>query len=300
MTDCTRSRIQNFPFSIFFRSVCCISVCYISTFLIGYPVSLCFAEEGTQPLKKPTVNSIDHSISPTAQPSTKPLSMIDPGHGGEDRGAGGPRQLVEKNIVLLVARRVVALLREGQRYEVALTRDTDIQIPLQDRTKMANERGAALFVSLHTNASQTRVARGLTTYYLDNSDDAASRVLAERENESLRFGDDSEQEDLAVLLSSLIQTGKMEESIVLAHTIHDSVLSRVSSDHPKKNGDIRDLGVKKAPFYVLVGAHMPCVLVELFFIDNKNDAALLSEESFRESLARGVVRGIENFFERNG
>jgi N-acetylmuramoyl-L-alanine amidase len=295
MTDCTRSRIQNFPFSIFFRSVC-----YISTFLIGYPVSLCFAEEGTQPLKKPTVNSIDHSISPTAQPSTKPLIMIDPGHGGEDRGAGGPRQLVEKDIVLLVARRVVALLREGQRYEVALTRDTDIQIPLQDRTKMANERGAALFVSLHTNASQTRVARGLTTYYLDNSDDAASRVLAERENESLRFGDDSEQEDLAVLLSSLIQTGKMEESIVLAHTIHDSVLSRVSSDHPKKNGDIRDLGVKKAPFYVLVGAHMPCVLVELFFIDNKNDAALLSEESFRESLARGVVRGIENFFERNG
>jgi N-acetylmuramoyl-L-alanine amidase len=276
MTDCTRSWLRTVRFCEFINLAFCVAI-----FCISHPVSFCFAE------------AADSS-------STKPLIMIDPGHGGEDRGAAGPQQLVEKNIVLLVAKRVAELLQEGQRYQVALTRDTDIQVPLQERTKMANEKGAALFVSLHTNASQTRVPRGLTTYYLDNSDDAASRVLAERENSSLRFGDDSEQSDLAVLLSSLIQTGKMEESIVLAHTIHDSVLSRVANDHPKKKGDIRNLGVKKAPFYVLVGAHMPCVLVELFFIDNKHDAALLSEESFRESLARGVVRGIEHFFERNG
>jgi N-acetylmuramoyl-L-alanine amidase len=90
----------------------------------------------------------------------------------------------------------------------------------------------------------------------------------------------------------------MEESIVLAHTIHEGVLDRVKSEHSATS--IRDLGVKKAPFFVLVGAHMPCVLVELFFIDNKSDAKLLAEESFRQVLAQGIVRGIERFFERIG
>jgi N-acetylmuramoyl-L-alanine amidase len=152
---------------------------------------------------------------------SKPLIMIDPGHGGEDRGAAGSRQLVEKDVVLDVAVRVATLLKEGQRFDVALTRDSDTQVPLSERTRMANDKSAALFVSLHTNASQSRAPRGLTTYYLDNSDDAASRLLAERENSSLQSKSDSDQGDLAVLLSSLIQSGKMEESIVLAHTIHE-------------------------------------------------------------------------------
>lgn len=224
-----------------------------------------------------------------------PLVVLDPGHGGEDRGAVGPGGIVEKDIVLAVATRVAALIRQEGRMNVALTRDSDTFLPLAERTRRANERGAALFVSFHTNASAGRQPRGLTTYYLDNADDSASRALAERENSSVRLGGDPAHADLAVMLSSLIQSGKLEDSVVLAHALQRQVIGEVKAEKRWSDAGVRDLGVKNAPFFVLVGAHMPCVLIELFFIDNKHDAALLVQEEFRETLVRGIVKGISTY-----
>lgn len=228
-----------------------------------------------------------------------PLVVLDPGHGGEDRGAVGPGGILEKEIVLAVATRAAQLLREEGRTNVTLTRDSDTFLPLAERTRIANERGATLFVSLHTNASVDRKPRGLTTYYLDNSDDSASRALAERENRSARFNGDPGHADLAVMLSSLIQSSKLEDSIVFAHSLQSMVMEEVKEDRAWRSVGVRDLGVKKAPFFVLVGAHMPCILTELFFIDNKHDAALLAQEPFRETLARGIAKGITEYLKNS-
>lgn len=248
------------------------------------------------------LKTFEHPYQPSqvSVKSALPLVVLDPGHGGEDRGATGPDGVVEKEIVLSIARRVADLIRDEGRMRVALTRDADLSFPLRERTRFANEQGADLFVSLHTNASGGHQPRGLATYYLDNSDDAASRTLAERENGLLQLKGDPAHADLSILISSLIQSGKLEDSIVLAHTLQRDIIREVQTNERWRNAGIRDLGVKKAPFFVLVGAHMPCILLELLFIDNKHDAALLAQGPFREILARGIVRGISAFFEETG
>jgi N-acetylmuramoyl-L-alanine amidase len=225
----------------------------------------------------------------------KQVVVLDPGHGGEDRGAVGPRGRTEKEVVLLIAKRAAALIEQRGNFSVFLTRESDVALPLSERTRLANERGAVLFVSLHTNASTDHRPRGLATYYLDNADDAASRALAERENALVSLAGNREDSDLALMLSSLVQASKMEDSVVLAHSVHQSINRSVRAPNRWQGSGLRDLGVKKAPFFVLVGAHMPCVLLELFFIDNRDDAALLAEEQFREMIARGIADGIEDF-----
>jgi N-acetylmuramoyl-L-alanine amidase len=198
-------------------------------------------------------------------------------------------------VVLLIAKRAAALIEQRGNFSVFLTRESDVALPLSERTRLANERGAVLFVSLHTNASTDHRPRGLATYYLDNADDAASRALAERENALVSLAGNREDSDLALMLSSLVQASKMEDSVVLAHSVHQSINRSVRAPNRWQGSGLRDLGVKKAPFFVLVGAHMPCVLLELFFIDNRDDAALLAEEQFREMIARGIADGIEDF-----
>jgi len=215
--------------------------------------------------------------------------VIDPGHGGEDTGAKGAGGLLEKDVTFAVARELQNLLTQRTNAKVILTRRGDVFVPLADRTAIANENGADIFVSLHVNASAKGNLQGLETYYLDNTNDAASKKLADRENtERDEFND-----DLDLILSDLIQSAKLGESISLGHTIQESLLTSFL----KSSEELKNLGVKKAPFFVLVGAHMPCVLVEMLFIDNPAEGKKLAERDFRARLAAGLYDGIVKYLQ---
>lgn len=222
------------------------------------------------------------------------LVVLDPGHGGEDLGAQGVGGLLEKDVTLAVAVELEQLLVSDRRIGVRLTRRKDIFVPLAQRIQFANDYEADLFVSLHTNASESKKLSGLETFYLDTEGDEATRKLVEQENTSGSAGEGGD--DLQFMLSDLIQNAKLEESIVFAHILQRSVVNTLRL----KFDFVRDLGVRKAPFYVLVGSHMPSVLTELFFIDNATDGAMLAEPKFRHEVALALRRGIVSFLERQG
>lgn len=226
----------------------------------------------------------------------KPLAgqkiiVLDPGHGGEDLGAEGIGGLLEKDVVLDIVLRLEELLQARSDLFVHLTRRSDVFLPLAKRTEVANTFNADLFISVHTNASPGGRLEGLESYYLDNTNNEASRRLAERENRFWEDSSGSAQIDLQFMLSDLIQDIKREDSIALAGFLHKSILQNAR----RKSSGIKDLGIKKAPFYVLVGAHMPCVLLELLFIDNDGEGVLLGTPEFRQNLAVGIYSGIDRF-----
>jgi N-acetylmuramoyl-L-alanine amidase len=217
-----------------------------------------------------------------------PLIVLDPGHGGVDFGAVSDLGGIEKEITLDIALRVASILRLRHHFRVHLTRDDDIFVPLARRTAFANLKQASVFVSLHVNASERHDASGLEAYYLDNTNDEASTKLAERENGVVSGG---AIDDLSFMLSDLIQSGKLEDSILLTRGIESGIKRKIGHE----SNNLRSLGVKKAPFFVLVGAHAPCSLVEMFFVDNPNDAKMLRSERFRALLASGIAEGIVGF-----
>lgn len=227
----------------------------------------------------------------TPTKSSKLTIVLDPGHGGTDLGAVGPEGLVEKEYVLELARGLREELLRRRLGEVILTRNEDVELKLSDRTQLANSYEADLFLSLHANATSAHNASGLETYYLDMKGDAASRLLAERENASMgkqNLG------DIEFILSDLIQTGKIEESIILTHALHNSLVKRLKPHYSA----LRDHGVKKGPFYVLVGAHMPCTLAELLFIDSKSDSKRIQDPKFRAEIVMGLADGIERYLRK--
>ncbi|GAH00108.1 unnamed protein product, partial [marine sediment metagenome] len=168
-------------------------------------------DEGTyQKTSKSSESS--KSLEKQAHVDQGPLVLIDPGHGGDDFGAQGKGGLLEKDVVLDIALRLEKLLVEKLNAVVRLTRRKDVFVPLAERTNLANDFEADVFISLHTNASPKGKVAGLETYFLDNTNDKASRKLAERENRSMRF--EGSQSDLQFMLSDLIQNAKLEDSIV--------------------------------------------------------------------------------------
>jgi N-acetylmuramoyl-L-alanine amidase len=171
--------------------------------------------------------------------------------------------------------------------EVILTRKDDSFVPLEDRTAIANTENADLFISIHINASTNRRLRGVESYYLDNTTDEASIRLAARENATSRRN----ISDLQFILSDLVQNSKLEDSISLAHKIQTSLVFHVG----RKHRGVKDLGVKKGLFYVLVGARMPSVLVELFFITNKVEGRALSKRSFQSSIVNALYRAVRDY-----
>lgn len=217
--------------------------------------------------------------------------VIDPGHGGRELGAVGVDGLQEKTVVLAISKRLKTILEKDSNVRVILTRESDGQLPLSARTKFANEKEADLFLSIHANASPNKRARGVETYYLDNTDDASSLKLAKRENNSAG----PRGSDLNFILSDLIQSAKQDDSITLAHMIQDNLVRGLRT----KYEGIRDLGVKKAPFYVLVGAHMPCVLVEVSFIDHKVDGKRLAMKEYQDLIAEALAEGVFRYFRFN-
>jgi N-acetylmuramoyl-L-alanine amidase len=219
-----------------------------------------------------------------------PVVVLDPGHGAEDFGAQGPGGILEKDVTLLVARQVSALLK-GRGFVVKLTRTDDSFLPLLERTAFANNVAADLFVSIHVNASPEQKLHGVETYYLDTTDGESSRTLAERENSSVRF--EGPAGDLAYMLSDLVQSAKTGDSIRLAKLLQTRVVGALRS----RWEDVKDLGVKKALFYVLVGAHMPCALIEIGFMDHPIEGKRLATEEYRREIARGIAEAVRGYFE---
>lgn len=215
--------------------------------------------------------------------------VLDPGHGGKDPGAIGIRGIAEKDIVLSIAKRLARKLKEEMGVEVVLTRKDDTFIPLEDRTAIANAEEADLFISLHTNASPSAELRGIETYYLDNTSDEASILLAARENGTSRRN----ISDLQFILSDLTQNSKLEDSITLAHRLQSSLVSHMA----QRYGDAKNLGVKKALFYVLVGARMPSVLLETFFVTNKIEGHALTQRGYQDAIVEGIINGIKKYHE---
>jgi N-acetylmuramoyl-L-alanine amidase len=217
--------------------------------------------------------------------------VLDPGHGGKDPGAIGVGGVAEKDIVLSIAKKLARKLREEMGVQVVLTRNDDRFVPLEDRTATANVENADLFISLHMNASVNSEAKGLETYYLDNTSDEAAVRLAARENSTSRRN----ISDLQFILSDMTQNMKLEDSITLAHRLQGAVVDGMA----KTLGDVKDLGVKKALFYVLVGARMPSVLVEMFFITNRNEGRAMSRANYQDALVESLYSGIQKFGESN-
>ncbi|HWP65276.1 MAG TPA: N-acetylmuramoyl-L-alanine amidase, partial [Candidatus Limnocylindria bacterium] len=224
----------------------------------------------------------------------RPLRVVlDAGHGGDDPGAIG--YVVEKHVTLDIVRRVARQLREQLGAEVVLTRSSDTTVPLAERTAIANQARADLFVSIHANANPGGRSKGIQTYVLDDASDAAALRLAAIENGTDHQPYHAAPTDLRYILSSLVQGGKMPDSSRLAHAIQRELVGHMRARYP----GVEDLGVRRGPFYVLVGSHMPCVLVETSFVTHPTEGRRLADEAYRAALADGLVRGIRRFlFER--
>jgi N-acetylmuramoyl-L-alanine amidase len=220
--------------------------------------------------------------------------VIDAGHGGHDPGAVGPHKLYEKDVVLDIALKLKKILKADPMYEVFLTRDKDIFIPLEERTAIANRRDADLFVSIHANASPGKKARGVETYLLNWTDDEEAMKVAARENRiSLKKmkAMNRQMDIVEVIKSDLIRENKRDESLKLANYVQRSMILTLENSH-----NVYDLGVKQALFYVLFGAKMPSVLAEVSFISNPDEEKLLSRDSYRMEIARAIADGVSTYF----
>jgi N-acetylmuramoyl-L-alanine amidase len=215
--------------------------------------------------------------------------VIDPGHGGKDVGTHGPSGLYEKDVVLDVARRLGALIEDRLGSEVVYTRSDDTFIPLEERTHIANEHKADLFLSIHANSSPYRTAAGVEMYYLNFTTSKAALDVAAREN----AGSSSSIHDLKGLLEKIALKDKIDESREFAARLQTSL----STLETKGNAGAKNRGLKKAPFIVLIGASMPSVLAEIGFLTNAGDEAMLRKPEYRQRIADALYKGIANYAE---
>ena len=213
--------------------------------------------------------------------------VVDAGHGGKDPGAIGPSGLREKDITLALAKKIAVRLRESLGCDVVLTRDRDVFLPLEERTAIANKVGADLFISVHANAATNRQAFGIETYYLNFSKNDKAAAVAARENgTSLK-----EVTDLELILFDLMANSKINESSRLAAEIQKALVGRLHGQFD----EVRDLGVRQGPFYVLLGATMPSVLVEAAFISHPREEQRLASRKYQEETAEAITEAVRNY-----
>jgi len=216
--------------------------------------------------------------------------VIDPGHGGSDPGAPGyyPNQW-EKDLVLKMAKRLADILRDRLKLTVLLTRAEDKKLTLEERTAIANTKRADLFISLHCNAAKNKNLRGIETYFLNLATDSQAIAVAARENAT----SEKNISDLDYILSDLMKNAKIEESTRLANIVHQNFIKGMKA----KYSGINDLGVKQAPFYVLLGARMPSILIETSFISNKIEGKRLMEDAYQKAVCESIADGIEKYID---
>lgn len=246
------------------------------------------------PSRRPSVPAVLSPAAPSANSNGKfsisrqlglgvSRIVIDAGHGGHDPGARASGTS-EADLTLDVAQRLQKLLEKQPGVEVVMTRDTDVFIPLQERTAIANREGADLFLSIHANASRNSSARGIETYFLNFATNREAEAVAAREN----AGSGQTMHSLPDIVKAIALNNKINESRDLAEIVQKSMVRRLTA----RSRHIRDLGVKQAPFIVLIGAAMPSVLAEISFITNRQEGALLKSGTYRQAIAQALLDGI--------
>jgi N-acetylmuramoyl-L-alanine amidase len=222
----------------------------------------------------------------------RPLIVVDPGHGGHDFGSSGYLKKVhEKDIALEIAGRLAEKIRKKLPYEVLMTRNDDRYLTLEERTAIANTKNADLFISIHTNDSDNQSTYGIETYFLNLATDDSEITVAARENATST----KNISDLQTILTDIMQYTKIDESRRLASYIQDASYNYLRSRYTH----IKSNGVKKAPFYVLLGARMPAVLIETSFISNPMECKRLSGTGYQDHLCEGIINGIQKYVEKS-
>jgi len=216
--------------------------------------------------------------------------VIDAGHGGHDTGTIGPTGLMEKDLCLDVALRLGKIIEQRlPGADVVYTRSDDTFVPLEERTNIANQAKADLFISIHANSSRDHAARGIETYYLNLKGSAEAMEVAARENASSQEG----VHQLQDLVMKIAKTEKIDESKELAEDIQDSLARRIQ----KTSKPVKNRGVRKAPFVVLIGADMPSILTEISFLSNPADEQMLKKPEQRQKVAEGLYQGVASYLE---
>lgn len=231
---------------------------------------------------------------PPARRPDRWVVVVDAGHGGIDPGAIGPRGTKEKEVALAIARALAATLEEHPRIQVVMTRTRDTLIALDDRPRIANRAGADLFVSIHTNALPRPQIAGFETYFLDEAKTQDAARVAQMENAAARFdrgGAGGELDPITFMLRDLVQNDYLIESWRFAEVVQDALAESV--DAPNR-------GVKNAGFYVLVGANMPSVLVEVGYITNPREEQHLRSAAYQRRVADALARSIEAYLQKYG
>jgi N-acetylmuramoyl-L-alanine amidase len=226
------------------------------------------------------------AVSAAAFPLPVKKIVLDPGHGGADPGALAGPELAEKDLTLDVARRLAGLLREAS-FDVLLTREYDETLPLRGRAWLANRVRGDLFVSIHVNAIPSREDCGIETYYLGATDDPRIAELAGVENRESGYS----LADFRRLLEGVYVHARQRESRHLADVVQRGLVTFLRRGQP----DLKDSGVKSAPFFVLVATEMPGVLTELSCLSNDDQARALADPGYRQNIARGLFVGIRAY-----
>ena len=244
------------------------------------------------------VLDVSRPVEPTTRPGRERLTplrtiVLDAGHGGHDSGAVGPTGLMEKDLVLDVTRRVGKLVEERLGIKVRFTRDTDHFVTLRDRTSFANRERADLFVSIHANAHRETATDGVETYFLSSeATDSAARQVAAAENGVVQLeqaagrGNGGKPDLVRMILWDLAQSEFQMESSRLAEVVHDSMTQSLR---------ISNRGVKQAGFYVLGGAAMPAILIEIGFVTNPREEKRLKDSRYRDDIARAILTGLTEY-----
>jgi len=216
--------------------------------------------------------------------------VIDPGHGGHDTGTIGPTGFMEKDLCLDVALRLGKIIQQWlPSADVVFTRSDDTFIPLEERTHIANEAKADMFISIHGNSSPDIAARGIETYYLNLKGSPEAMEVAARENAASEQG----IHELEDLVKQIARTEKIDESREFAEDVQESLSKRMQ----KAVKPVKNRGVRKAPFVVLIGADMPSILTEISFLSNPADEKLLKQPEHRQRVAEGIFQGIAGYLQ---
>lgn len=213
--------------------------------------------------------------------------VIDAGHGGHDPGTIGRAGLQEKDLVLDVALRLEKLIREQLGADVLLTRQSDVFIPLEERTAIANAKGADLFLSIHANSSRNAGARGIETYYLNFARNPHAESVAARENAISQ----ATLKDLQTLVKAIALNSKIDESREFATEVQEALVQNLKGLDPA----MPDRGVHTAPFYVLIGANMPSILAEIAFVSHPGEERLLKRGEYRDRIAHSLLEGVRGY-----
>jgi len=218
--------------------------------------------------------------------------VIDPGHGGKDPGCVGKSGLREKKIVLDVAARLKKILESKENIEVIMTRESDIFLDPESRTVVANQKQADLFISIHANANRSTKLSGIESFYLNFSQDPSVIETAAREN-ATSTKNISEMKDI---IEKIVQNSKIVESKELAESIQNSLVKNLSQTY----SNVKSLGVKGGPFWVLIGGQMPSVLVEISHLSNPTEEKRLNSPQYRQRVAQGIYEGIVEYMSSLG